>query len=208
MRSIFLIGVLMFSCYRYEMFKENRKPMVHFVNGTGGGLVVYAYPTQGGLLEGGWYNVPIDKIDYSIPIRAVRKWDPSKEFYNHRFDKPIASDTVIVIGDPNFLDELIVYTDAYPDTTGNRIHYSYDTNYDKYSYHKSYDLLGNLLSEGLNIPSYIFNNKKPTLNYANVGVGIQKYYDGDAISIDTVKFRGIEKLPIRFKERPYAYKPE
>lgn len=192
----------MFSCYRYEMFKENRKPMVQFVNGTEGGLIVYAYPNQGELEEGGWYNVPIDKIDYSIPIRAVRKWDSSKEFYKHKFDKPITSDTIIVIGNPNFLDELIVYTDAIPDTVGKTIYYSFDTNYDKYYYHKSYDLSGKIRSEGLNIPGYILQNKKPTLNHSLVGVGIRKYYDGDTVFIDTVKFRGLEKLPIRFKERP------
>jgi hypothetical protein len=201
---IIILMTCFISCYRFEIYKENRKQMVHFVNGTEGELTIIAFPTTAVIFEGNWFNVPIEKIDYSQPIVAYRTNQRDSIFYSHKFERAIKSDTTIIVGDSNFLKELIIYTpDNFPDTVGNRIYYAFDTNFDKFRYNKVCDLRGNLISEGLEIPKYVYLDHKPTLSYPLVSVGVQKYYVNGTVHTDTVRFRGIESLPVRFKGDTY-----
>lgn len=201
---VVIIMTVLTSCYRFGMYKENREQMVHFVNGTGGRLKIVAFPSTAGIFEGDWFNVPVSKIDYSQAILAHRTNHPDSIFYNHKFESSIKSDTIIIIGNPHFLKELIIYIpDNYPDTVENRVHHIFDTNFDKFQYEKTFDLNGKLISEGLQIPKYVYLNRKPTLNYPLVRIGIQKYYVNGTVHADTIKFRGIENLPIRYKENTY-----
>ncbi|MBI3221378.1 MAG: hypothetical protein HYZ44_17840 [Bacteroidetes bacterium] len=181
------------------MAKENREPMVHFVNGTNGALTVRALPYTGSIFEGNWFNVPIDKIDFSYPITAHRTNFPDSTFLNLKLNRP-NQDTVIIIGEKDFLKEIIVYTDNFPDTSGNAIYYHYETNYDKISYQKILDMSGNLASERLLIPKYFVKGQRATLNYALVPVGITRIYHNGTVHLDTIKFNGIENLPVRFKD--------
>src|SRR5205085_5582552 len=194
-----------FSCSRYELYKAERRPKLHFVNTTDGPMVLEAGVRDSNstsfMPEGSWFNIPQEQLDLTKPIKAYRKDHPDSVFFSQQINPRHAEDT-IVIGRQDFLKEIIVYTDNKPDTLGGTLYYRWDTNYDQLWYTKSFFSKGDSFYESLEVPGYVFKGKKARMNYNLVRVGIVRWDYKENITYDTIPYAGIEKLRIRFKAMP------
>ncbi len=177
-------------------FKQQEIAQVSIVNATGQHITLKTKHHSLTFSPGHWHTMSIEQFNNGPSISNMIQ---SYVRYEHmRWNLSLKRDTLIIIGDSTYLDEIKILDEPDSMWVGENLYISYETNFNRAIYRVEFDSNGELWRKAIHVPSYVLKNRKRRRRHTYHIVGRYEWYiAGEAIK-DTIPYRGIENLPMVF----------